>query len=145
MGWIMSQSQDELQRFAEQLMSRVRDRAIVACDQLAVGQIVGKDGERWRSLISAGDARKAVTELIPEIVDQTLFELLNAIDNGELLLAWRRADGSCVDFDDVGMGEMAGWLMGSPGWRHGYSSQRFFDPLSDLRLDIDPKPDPKSQ
>ncbi len=97
--------------------------------------MVGPDGERWRSLLGCHDPRKVLEELIPDIVDQVLFELLNAIDNGDLVVGWRQSDGSFVNLTDIGLCEMAGWLMGSPGWRHDYSSQRFFDPLADLRLD----------
>ena len=132
-----AESTRELQRFGKLLMRLVRDRAIAACDRLASGEMVGPDGERWRTVLSTTDAREAVMNLIPDVVDQTLFELLNAVDNGEFPLAWRQSDGSLVGLDHLGLGEMAGWLMGSPGWRHQYSSQRFFDPLQHIRLDLE--------
>lgn len=128
----------ELQRFAESLMTLVRDRAIEACDQLASGDMVGPDGDRWNTQLVAADTRDAVVALIPDVVDQTLFELLNSIDNAELPLGWRKSDGSFISLTDLGSEETAGWLMGSPGWRHQYSSQRFFDPLADLQLGVDP-------
>ncbi|MBW8875522.1 MAG: hypothetical protein JF614_11215 [Acidobacteria bacterium] len=131
---------EELQRFAEGLIRLVRDRAVRASDRLASGAMVGPDGERWRSLVASKETSQAIRELIPDIVDQTLFELLNATDNGELPLGWRVSEGSFVGLEDLGLGEMAGSLMGSPGWRHDYSAQRFFDPLSDLRLGLDPEP-----
>lgn len=134
-----SADRKELRRFAERLILIVRDQSIVECDRLASGVMIGKDGDRWNSLLETDAARKAIQELTPDIVDQVLFELLNAIDTGDLPLGWRRTDGSLVGLDELGMGEMAGWLMGSPGWRHEYSRQRFFDPLSELRLDLDPE------
>lgn len=128
---------DDLRRFARLLMFLVRDRSILACDQLAAGRVAGPDGERWRSLVTEGPVRRAFEELIPDVVDQVLFEFLNAIDNDELPLAWRRSDGSCEGLESLGLGEMAGWLMMSDGWRQRFSSQRFFDPLSGLQLWVD--------
>jgi hypothetical protein len=78
-----------------------------------------------------------VEELIPEVVDQVLFELLDAGDNDELALAWRRSDGSWASLEELGSGDLARWFMGSGGWRARFSSQRFSDPFSDLRLDLD--------
>jgi hypothetical protein len=127
----------ELERFADGLMRLVRDRAIKSCDQLASGSMVGPDGDHWRSLVKSKDAKHALNELIPDIVDETLFQLLDAIDNEKLPLAWLNTEGMSVPFRDLGLGEMGGWLMGSPGWRHEYSSERFFDPLKDLHLESD--------
>ena len=135
---MLTDHRQEVQRFAEALMTLVRDRAIEACDRLASGRMVGPDGERWSSLLAAAEAREAVVTLIPDVVDQTLFNLLNAIDNDELALSWRQSNGSFVSLNELCLEESAGWLMGSPGWRHQYSSQRFFDPLADLRLGIEP-------
>jgi hypothetical protein len=127
----------EVDRFAEALMRRVRDRAIAECDRLAAGEGAGPSGERWGALVSDESARRVLEELIPDIVDQVLFELLSAGDNDELGLGWRRSDGSLVSLEELGSGELAGWLMGSGGWQAQFSSQRFFDPFGDLRLDLD--------
>ncbi len=128
----------ELERFAERLMQRVRDDAIAAVDRLAAGEVVGPHGERWRMTAADESARRLVHDVIPEIVDQVLFELLTAIDNDELQLAWRQQDGSFVPLEELGMSELAGWLMGgSDGWRARFSAQRFFDPFADLELDLD--------
>jgi len=127
----------EVERFAENLMRRVRDRAISECDRLATGRGAGPSGERWRAVVSDEDARRAVQELIPDIVDQVFFELFSAGDNDELGLGWRQSDGVFVSLAGLGSGELAGWLMRSGGWRLQFSSQRFFDPFGDLRLDLD--------
>lgn len=118
-------------------MRLVRDRAIEACDRLASGQMVGPDGERWRELLAQADARTALEALIPDVVDQTLFELLSSVDSDALPLAWRRQNGSYVSLSELGSGEFAGWLMGSGGWRQQYSTQRSFDPFRELRLELD--------
>src|SRR6476660_3235482 len=119
---------DDLGRFAEILMRRVRDEAVAVCDALAARRIAGPDGARWRGALAGPDAERAVRELIPDVVDQVLFQLLDALDNGDLPLAWRRDDGTCIDLYDLGRSEMAGWFMAGDGWRARHSAHRFFDP-----------------
>ena len=121
----------ERERFAEQLVRLVRDRAIDSCDQLVSGAIGGPVGDRWRDTVADEAAKTAVRELIPDIVDQVVFQLLDAIDNDQLSLAWRKADESFAALEEIGEGEMAGWfMMGPGGWLDRYSSQRYFDPAS---------------
>lgn len=122
----------ELRSFAELLMRLVRDQAIDTCDALAAGRMGGYTGRRWRKHLGDDErVRQAVTVVIPEIVDEVLFALLNALDQGDLPLAWRGADGSCADLTELGGSELAGDFIGEDGWRDHYSSQRFFDRLSD--------------
>jgi hypothetical protein len=120
----------ELDRFATVLMHRVRDRAIHECDRLASGTMVGPSAEYWRERMRA-DTPQVVESLIPSIVDQVLFELLSALDNDELPLAWQREDGSYIPLDELGLGEMAGWLLGSEdSWPARFSAERFHDPVT---------------
>jgi len=117
----------ELQRFAELLMQVVRDHAIAECDALASGRMGGSIGERWRRLVANRDTREVARQLIPDLVDEVLFRLLLALDNGDMPLYWRREDGSHVELYDLGKSEMAGWLVGSDPdcWRPRYSKQRW--------------------
>lgn len=126
----------ELERFAKRLMERVRDQAIHDCDRLARGEIVGPSGVRWREVMADGSPQEALLELIPEIVDSTLFKLLDAIDNGDLPLAWRGTDGSPLWLEELGRWEMAGWLAGGD-WPKNYSAERLHDYTSHLRLNLD--------
>jgi hypothetical protein len=121
----------ELQRFAELLMRLVRDQAIAECDALADGRMVSPSGERWNAQLSDERAREAVRALIPEIVDEVLFEFLNALDQGDMELFWRRDDGSQVDLYDLGKSEMAGWFLAHDGWRARYSAHRFDNPAAE--------------
>jgi hypothetical protein len=104
----------ELQDFAQRLVRQVRDRSIASCDQLAGGDVKGALGVRWKSLASR-DSREALKASIPDVVDQVIFQLLVAIDNGQLPLGWRCVDGSCSSLDQLGHGEMAGWFMMGKG------------------------------
>jgi|SRR5580692_3934387 hypothetical protein len=131
----MMSNDEDLSRFAQLLIRLVRDRAIAACDRFADGEIRGPLGDRWREIVEDAAARAAVKALIPDIVDQTLAEFLNALDNGHLPLAWRHEDSTCVAMEDLGHGEMEGWLMmGQDGWRNQFSEQRFYDPFANLHL-----------
>ncbi len=116
----------ELHRFAQLLMRVVRDPSIQDLDALAA-RWMGPVDKRWRELLSDRKARAAVQELIPDIVDQVLFRLLHALDQGDLPLAWQREDRSYVALSDLGKSEMTGWLvMSEPdSWRAQYSSQRW--------------------
>lgn len=125
-------NEPQLAEFAEHLVQQVRDKAISACDDLTTGEVRGPLGSRWRKASATGGA-EALAELIPDIVDQVLFHLLDAIDNGQLQVGLRRTDGSFASLEELGQGEMAGWIMmGKGGWIERYSDQRFVDPLADL-------------
>jgi hypothetical protein len=123
----------ERERFARLLMGLVRDQAIGECDRLAQGSVRGPSGTRWQEVIAQGSPLHALAELIPEVVDQTLFQLLDAIDNGALPRSWQGEDGSVEPLREVGRCEMAGWLAGGD-WPREYSEQRRHDYFSDLHL-----------
>jgi hypothetical protein len=118
---------EELQRFAEGLMRLVRDEAIRNSDALAAGKIGAAIGEHWKSVLADSGSRAAMRALIPDVVDEVLFQLLHALDSGDLPLAWQRQDGSYADLYDLGRSEMAGWLMGTDGWRETYSQEPIVD------------------
>jgi hypothetical protein len=130
-GSVTSEDHD-LRRFAELLVRLVRDRAIVACDKLAADDVRGTRGEYWQALAADPAARDTASALIPEVVDEVLFQLLDAVDNGKLPIAWRGSeDGSWVSLEELGQGEMAGWLtMGKGGWLDSFSGQRHVDHLA---------------
>ena len=70
--------------------------------------------------------------MIPDCVDKTIFHLLYAIDQGAIRLSFQSQDGNFVDLTEEGLSELAGWFMGSGGWRAMYSSERFHDDFADL-------------
>ena len=79
------------------------------------------------------DSSAAVDAFIPDCVDSTLFELLDAIDNGRIKLQFVASDGTVVDLEAAGEGEMDGWYLGEDGWRDWYSNERrsnWMDPKS---------------
>lgn len=127
--------EEELQRLARALMEEVRDMAISDCDRLANGRMRGPSGARWASVVSSMEPQAALVELIPEIVDQTLFRLLHLLDNDGLPLHWQQVDDTIVPIGDIGFGEMAGWFAGGD-WPAAYSKERRHDYLAGLDLDL---------
>jgi hypothetical protein len=124
---------EELRLFAERLMHLIRDPSIVAGDHLIGGQVRGALGKRWQKLVADEGTRAAMSALLPDIVDQVLFQFLNAVDNDQLPLALRRTDGSFVALAELGQGEMAGRLMmGKGGWIDRFAAERFFDSLTEF-------------
>ena len=119
---------DDDTRFAAALISRVRDDSIIICDTLAEGTMRGPQGARWRQRLQTPESRDLLRELIPDIVDTVLGELLLAVDQGQLPLAWQREDGSFAPLEQFGGGEMMGWYA-SGEWIARFSSQRFTDDL----------------
>jgi len=124
-------SDAELDRFAERLMTTVRDRAIVDLDARVADPTGDPISRRWGKVIQDDQIRDALHQLIPEIVDHVLYQLLRAIDYEELPVAWMREDGSWISLEELGLGEMAGWMMPPEGWRERFSGQRAPDPLSE--------------
>jgi len=87
--------------------------------------------KRWKDA-SAGDPASFAKVIIPDVVDDTIFQLLQAIDGGILTLSFTASDGRTVDLTAEGMSELAGWYLGIPGWRSTYSTERFTDHYSGL-------------
>jgi len=70
--------------------------------------------------------------MIPDCVDETLANLMYAIDSGVLRISFVASNGKVVDLADEGMGELTGW-MGGDGWTSKYSQQRFINDFEDLK------------
>lgn len=122
----------EIEEFAKIIVQRVRDATIQSSDrelQPSAGSPVAK---RWREAARDGTAETVANVLVPDIVDDTLFYLLQAIDQGLLRISFSASNGKIVDLGAAGLGELSGWYMGSGGWRAMYAKERFVDDFSDL-------------
>ena len=70
----------EVEEFAKILVQKVRDAAIQSNDrrqQPNAGSLVAK---RWRDALRNGTPETFVKVIIPDVVDETMFFLLQAID-----------------------------------------------------------------
>jgi hypothetical protein len=119
----------EIEEFARTLVRQIRDAAIRNCDGLLQPQAGSPVARRWRGL-QASPSDLGV--MIPDAIDEAVFSLLQAIDQGVLRLKYVSSGGREVDLTEEGLGELSGWYMGSGGWRAMYSAERFTDDFSDL-------------
>jgi hypothetical protein len=121
----------EIEEFARTLIQQVRDIAIQTNDRtLSEAHVVA---ERWKEAAASGSPEAFAKVLIPDIVDSAMFHLLHAIDDGLLKLSFTASNGNTVDLSMEGLSELAGWYMGSDGWRAKYAKERFVDDFSDLK------------
>jgi hypothetical protein len=116
----------EIEEFAKLLVQHVRDVAIQECDRLLTPQSLSPPSERWRRVAQNGNPEALLKEAIPDIVDSTLFWLMDAIDEGWLRLSYRAENGKVADLNAEGEHELGGWYVGEEvGWRPMYAKQRF--------------------
>jgi hypothetical protein len=125
--------QPELEEFARLLVREVRDRAIASCDGQLQTHSNSPPAKRWRENLKDSSSSALAMSMIPDCIDDALFHLLHAIDTGALRLSFLASNGTLVDLSSDGIGELAGWFMGSDSWRAKYSQQRFVDDFADLK------------
>jgi hypothetical protein len=119
----------EIEEFAKTLVQQVRDATVRNCDALLEPHAGAPAARRWDGLeASASDVRV----VIPDVVDEAVFAVLRAIDQGLLRLKYVSRSGREVDLSEEGEGELSGWYMGSGGWRATFSAERFVDDFADL-------------
>jgi hypothetical protein len=123
----------KIEEFAKILVKQVRDSAIRDCDRKLRQDARGPVAKRWKELAQNGKLEAVADVLIPDIVDDTVFQLLRAIDQGHLKLSFSASNGERVDLTEDGLAELGGWYMGVPGWHSMYSEERFIDDFSDLK------------
>ena len=119
----------EVEEFARILVRQVRDVAVRNCDTLLRPNARSPIAARWKR---ANDQGASLLTVIPDAVDETVFGLLSAIDQGALRVKFMSSDGHEIDLGKEGLGELAGWYTGSGGWRATYSEERHFDDFAEL-------------
>ncbi len=125
----------EIEEFAKGLVECVRDAAIQSNDMELGPTTVSPVGRRWRQAGLSESNKDLVHVVIPDAVDEAVFYLLKAIDDGILRLQYTATNGKTVDLAIDGREELGGWYMGSGGWRALYSKERFVDDFADLTSD----------
>lgn len=119
----------EIEEFAKTLVRQVRDAAMRNCDALLQPQAGSPVARRWRQL---GASPSDLGAVVPDVVDEAVFSLLQAVDQGVLRLKFVSSSGREIDLTEEGLGELSGWYMGSGGWRAMFSEERYVDDFSDL-------------
>ncbi len=115
-------------RFVEILISHVRDRAIKSGD-ITWSTLDREDksvvAKRWAKAKQEGNYDELVRMVIADSVDDAIFYLLHARDEGLLLLTFEG-----VNLTEDGGGELAGWYAGE--WKFSLSKERTYDDFADL-------------
>jgi hypothetical protein len=127
----------KLKEFARLLMKEVRDEAIRACDTRFHPGAGGRTARRWKNLDPKTGLESIASTLIQDAVDDTVFQLLRAIDGGDLELSFTTSHGKKINLFEDGLHELAGWYIGIPGWRSAYSTERYIDDFADVQLPED--------
>src|SRR6185436_13215974 len=109
----------EIEEFAETLVRCVRDAAIRGCDTRLRPVARGKRSLIWQDL---GLTEAMQETLLADVVDEALFQLLDAIDQGQLRIKYVASNGTEVDLNSSG--ELGGRYLGPGGWRAQYSKER---------------------
>jgi hypothetical protein len=123
----------EIEEFAKKLMRLVRDLSIQSVIATETNNSKTKD-DRWKKY-SKGKIENPKKAVIIDSVDDTIFHLLDAIDNNGIKLIFIADNGKQVDLSREGLGELAGWFAGNE-WKKKYSEEGFFDDFKDLRLEL---------
>lgn len=117
----MTSENPKLHEFLELLVREVRDESVEACDVPRSARAKSGIAKRWRT-VRAND--QVLDAVLPDAVDLTIFEFLDAIDTGRLRLAFIAADNTVVDLFEEGVGELGGWYIMEGGYRDTYAKQR---------------------
>lgn len=121
---------EEIIEFAKLLIQNVRDSSIKSGDvQLHTNNLNSPIAKRWHDAKINGEIEHLEEMIISDSIDNTIFYLLNAIDEGLLNLSFKASNGKEVNLSTDGLGELSGWYMGE--WRSKYTTERCFDDLAD--------------
>lgn len=113
-----------IEEFGRLLVEWVRDRAIKNCDKRFRAEARYSSALAWKNMARDEAVHKAMLTIIPDVVDETLFCLLSAIDQEVLRLSFVSQKGESEDLIKSGMGELAGWYLTDEGWAARYSQER---------------------
>jgi len=119
----------QIEEFAKILVREVRDAAVQSNDLRRRPDVNHIIAQRWREAARAGQLDEIATVLIPDIVDDTIYYLLRAIDEGLLQLSFTDSKGKTINLSTEGLGELGGWYVGE--WCLKYTKERVFDNFPD--------------
>jgi hypothetical protein len=122
----------ELEEFAQRLVEFVRDHAITSSNVMLNPNAKGLRAKRLRDAAQICTPVEFARLVIPEVVDTTVFFLLNAIDNDHLKLTYTASNGKTVDWvPDADNGGLGGWYA-SGEWPAKYSEHPYIDDEGNL-------------
>ena len=119
-----------VEEFARRLVELVRDQAIRSCDVNLRPTSSNAIASRWRSVLASNESKEAFSTLLPDVVDEVIFQLLDAIDGGSIVVCAGGPGDERVDIAESGSWELSGWYA-SGDWPKRYSAERFHDYTAD--------------
>ena len=122
----------EIKEFANALVELVRDASVQSNDRALLPTARYALAKRWAKAATEEAPVDFARVVIPDVVDDTVFYFLQAIDQGSLRIAYTASNGKVVDLTAQGLGELSGWFAGSGGWRERFAKERFVDDFSEL-------------
>ena len=131
LGKVIFMPSPQIEEFAKILVREVRDAAIHSTDLCLRPDVTHIIAKRWRDAAHAGQLEPIASVLIPDIVDDTIFQLLRAIDQGVLQLSFTDSNGQTINLSTESPDELGGWYMGE--WREKYTKERAPDNFPDLK------------
>jgi len=99
----------QIEEFAKILVRKVRDAAIEGSDQNLNPAAIHVIAKRWRESAHSGKLEPIAKVLIPDVVDDTIFYLLRAIDEGILQLSFTDSSGQTINLSTESPDELGGW------------------------------------
>ena len=99
----------EIEEFGKALVRMVRDESIQSNDRGLLANAKGPAATRWREAARDRSSEAFARAIIPDIVDETIFYLLHAIDTGELQLSYKASNGVVVDLTTDGELPAGSW------------------------------------
>ena len=115
----------EIDDFGREIVRLVRDLAVSSAYVCLRPAANFSTAHRWRRAAQEESLEDYSKMIIADVVDTTIFHLLDAIDNGFRLIL-TTPDGKTVDLCKDGLGEMAGWYVGKGGWVERFSKEPYF-------------------
>jgi hypothetical protein len=123
--------QEEIIEFAKLIVQNVRDSAIKSCDSQLYGHNINAPmAKRWRDEKNAGNIEKFGQMIIPDAVDEAIFYIFQAIDEGFFNLSLTAPNGKVINLTAEGLGELSGWYIGE--WRQEFSKERYHNDFPDI-------------
>jgi hypothetical protein len=125
----MDENEAVVDEFARLVMRFVRDDAVRSADALFTNN--ARTGRRWREIVATAAPADAIREVIPDIVDQAVDCLLDAIDQELLPLYFRLGEGEPVELCGANDTPMLAWYGGgSDSWLARFAEERYHDDVA---------------
>jgi hypothetical protein len=117
---------EELNEFAASVVKHIRDNAVrsMYTQLYTTNSPIAK---RWHEQKVSGNIDRLSEMLISDSVDDTIFYLLNAIDNGDIIMSFKANNKKEINLTEEGLGELGGGYIAE--WRSEYSKEPCFNDL----------------